>query len=386
MDQSSPLQPQNAAQVRPVNPKRSLRQLWWMVGGFVVLCVGFVSGFVAGKTLYAPKSTLSPAPIAYSSPFPTPDPTTGWKTFLNGNYKYEFKYPQDWPDIPLIASNQKDGFQFAGQTVYASRNFPKVQPPQLQIEVFKSERELSSDELEEKESCGSPVFTISKRTVGGVPAIIGKRLASRDPGAPYYTGLHYCVRAYQSGFIYSLLWEEGSDKDSGVFDKILGTFRFLDTVVPSSVPNVKNIKVLKYNLQSDWKTVQDKTGALEVGYDPSISKVSEPAVENSISIYKTNRILGSFMTVRLLPYDGGSRHEFLYVQIGEKPVKEDLLPSYHEQEYTYTGRSCLFLIGITISQFPTTWGMCDAGGGKAFLITSYDDGDFEKTAQTIRLL
>ena len=69
-------------------------------------------------------------------------------------------------------------------------------------------------------------------------------MASRDPGAPYYTGLHYCVRAYQSGFIYSLLWEEGSDKDSGVFDKILGTFRFLDTVVPSSVPNVKNIKVL----------------------------------------------------------------------------------------------------------------------------------------------
>ena len=67
-------------------------------------------------------------------------------------------------------------------------------------------------------------------------------------------------------------------------------------------------------------------------------------------------------------------------------MKEDLLPSYHEQEYTYTGRSCLFLIGITISQFPTTWGMCDAGGGKAFLITSYDDGDFEKTAQTIRLL
>lgn len=242
--------------VSPVYPisKSKNHAVVWIVTGAVILTIGIGVGLILGK--YSPKQISSyedcmkakGSSVQESNPptcvtanglrfkgpaatlTPTSDPTANWKTYTNGNYNYQFKYPLDWPDIPPVVSNQKDGFQLAGQNVYLSQYFPQVKPPQLQIEVFKSNKELRPDELEEKESCGFPTFAISKSKVGGLQAIVGRRLAPRDPSAPYYIGLHYCVRTYSGGFIYNFLWEEGSDVDSGLFDQILSTFRFLGTL------------------------------------------------------------------------------------------------------------------------------------------------------------
>ena len=93
------------------------------------------------------------------------------------------------------------------------------------------------------------------------------------------------------------------------------------------------------------------------------------------------------MSVHLKNYDGGSRHQFIYkfTSNNQPPQKQDLGSDYNEKEYLYNNKSCLFLRGIYTSQFPNIWGMCDAGNGKAFLITSYVP-DYETTLQTIRLL
>jgi hypothetical protein len=144
---------------------------------------------------------------------------------------------------------------------------------------------------------------------------------------------------------------------------------------------------LTYYLPSGWKTVQSSNRLFEVGYDPITTRTDVNSyVQDGISLFKQNFTNAAYFTVRLIPYSGGSRHQFLYNQLGEKPVKEDLMENYHETEYLYNGKSCLFLIGISISQFPTTWGMCDAGSGKAFLITSFDNENYEQPLQTVKFL
>ncbi len=227
MDQVAP----NTPPAIPPTPKPSILPV--VLSFFLCISLAGV-GLLAYQNMVLQRQIVSlqvqPIPTLSPASTPTADPTANWKTYTNGNYNYQFKYPLNWPDIPSVVSNQKDGFQLAGQNVYLSQYFPQVKPPQFQIEVFKSNKELRPDELEEKEGCGFPTFAISKSKVGGIQAIVGRRLAPRDSSAPYYTGLHYCVRTYSGGFIYNFLWEEGSDVDSGLFDQILSTFKFVDTL------------------------------------------------------------------------------------------------------------------------------------------------------------
>lgn len=161
------------------------------------------------------------------------------------------------------------------------------------------------------------------------------------------------------------------------------------TISPTSNPTstpTRNIKTLKYSLPTGWKTIENSSGKFEVGYDPSTMK-TEP-LDSAVYLSKPKTTPGTwqFMMVKLLPYSGGSRHQFIYDGLGEKPQAQDLGPNYREVEYLYNNRSCLFLLGISISQYPQTWGMCDAGGGEAFLIWSYSETAYEEVVQTIRQL
>lgn len=375
----------------PLKSKSSMQWIWQVMGGLVLISIGVAGGLVAGKSLNISQPVPTPTPEVTIFPTSTLDPTAGWKTYSSPD-GYRFKYPTHFR-LSNYSEGQYKGISVAytgsGQTRPESELADGVVVRTLFLpDVVKPLKNYVEDRQKvEADNCSdTPCPTVSpleERQLGGVVAY---SFIVQGRGNAKMTYIKNENSVLQIAALYDSPVEKNLSEYILLADHIIETFQFFDAVTPSPVPTEKNIKVLNYNLPSDWKTAQDKLGMFEIGYDPSISKVSEPMVDNAVSLFRTDRILGSFISVRLLRYDGGSRHEFLYAQIGEKPVKEDLLPSYHEKEYTYNGKSCLFLIGITISQYPTTWGMCDAGSGKAFLITSYDDGDYEKTVQTIRLL
>lgn len=300
------------------------------------------------------------------SPTPTPDPTANWKTYTNTKFGYSIQYP------PALTPLETTGDIYLHQVEFKGPEETYLSGIIVEVRNFTNlEEEVS---YRKWQVVGHITDKLDSEIPISISGLSGKRLN-------YFSGqkqFSTIIVPYQK-LVYTV------EAESNLLDQILSTFKFFDK--GSSIPvSITNLKKLTYYLPTGWRTVQDKTGSFEIGYDPSISKVSEPIEENTVSIYRTDRILGSFITARLLPYSGESRHQFLYAQIGEKPVNEDLLPTYHESEYSYNGKSCLFLVGIAISQYPTTWGMCDAGNKKAFLVTSYDDNVYEKFVQTIRLM
>lgn len=162
---------------------------------------------------------------------------------------------------------------------------------------------------------------------------------------------------------------------------------------PSASISSQSAEILTYALPQGWQIVKDSNNFFEVGLDPATTKKSDNVQTVGIELLKIKPTpaegYGSFMTISLQNYDGGSRHEFIYKHLGLTPAKgdvtvTDLSPDYFEKEYNLDGKSCLFLNGISISQYPSVWGMCDAGSSQAFLITSSGRDGYLETVKTIR--
>ena len=110
----------------------------------------------------------------------------------------------------------------------------------------------------------------------------------------------------------------------------------------------------------------------------------------SIDITQKPTLPNQYITVQtsftIKDYDGGARHTFLYAFFGGKLTNQDKFPDYKEVEYSIDGKTCLFLDGISYSQFPTVWGMCPISGSKALLITTWDRENYVKALSTIKFL
>lgn len=154
------------------------------------------------------------------------------------------------------------------------------------------------------------------------------------------------------------------------------TPRPIVTVKPKATPTVTPINSslinYKYQLPNGWQVVQSADAGFEMGFNSNeyLSEVDSPgAVE--LFKKKPDGTRGTFMTIaKLSAYDGGSRHKFIF---GTQPVtKGDTPEKYVEKEFTYEGKNCLFLENVVISMGPTVYGMCDAGGGKAFWVNTWE--------------
>ena len=62
---------------------------------FLVLVILALSGFIAYTNFFAPKPTPPPSPTPITTPTSTPDPTANWKTYINTQYSFSFKYPPE---------------------------------------------------------------------------------------------------------------------------------------------------------------------------------------------------------------------------------------------------------------------------------------------------
>ena len=133
---------------------------------------------------------------------------------------------------------------------------------------------------------------------------------------------------------------------------------------------------------------------LEVGYDVNryeaisqdkrIELLGKWAVQGS-----DQKRLGGNNYFYFSSYQGGSRHNELYKILGENPTSTgSTMPGYSEREYSYNGWSCLFLNGISISQYPVTWGYCPISSTQA-LVVGFDTpnwSEIEKQLSTVRVI
>jgi len=223
-------------------PKLPLKPILLILIGLVILsllvalAIRYFSFDLTSPTIPSvPTPTITPTLVLSpeSTIAPTPDSTANWKIFSNGNYLYSIKYSPDWPTVPSIEPGQKTRpiglheAQLLGQVVYLSKHLPEVKPPYLQIESLQYQS-LTDFENKQTSGCSEPTFTVTKSNLYNAPLIIGHRVSPDEPGQPYSTGHQYCALIFHKNTIYILDWAEGSFEDSGLFNQILSTFRFLE--------------------------------------------------------------------------------------------------------------------------------------------------------------
>lgn len=212
-----------------------------------------------------------------------------------------------------------------------------------------------------------------------------------NPGEGYMGALINMNKSPYVGF--NLQMKLTSTLTKELFNQILSTFKFTSTSTAKPSLSTSPLPKLTYSLPTGWTKLADPTGKFEIAYDPTNTQLFEGGAEGLNLTRKSLNSNGigytSYLGIQYLPYSGGSKHSFIYQAInrGEAPQKQDLSDTYFEKEYSYNGKTCLFLNGIYISQYPSIWGMCDSGDGQAFLVTSYDPDPkvYLQTVQTIKL-
>lgn len=157
------------------------------------------------------------------------------------------------------------------------------------------------------------------------------------------------------------------------------------TTQPSSAPISVSAEPQKesvsYYLPNGWKTAADTTGTFEVGYNPSENSVEQR--DKEIVLGKLGPTTGILHIISLLPYDGGSRHNFIYKQMNAVDPIQDRMPGYYESEFVYNGWSCLVLHGFSYSASGDVHGMCAVDSSRAFMFFSIPSED---VVRTVRLL
>jgi|GEM_PF-3063157 len=309
-----------------------------------------------------------------ASPLSPTDPTADWETYNNDIIEISLKYPNTWTYKEYDETKKSVDF---------SSNIPH------HITTEGSNNYIVNVQLENTEnykqwSTNSLTKSLGTETINNY---VFERYAVPDMN----WALNYIYKSPNGEIVRIYAWpyddEANFNRDfEPTFRQVLSTFRFTNSEAPITTPK-PNTPTLKYSLPQGWETLKDKNNKYEISFDPSSMKASTELSSNGIVItrYQNSTIGYSFyFGVSLINYNGSSRHQFIYDGIGATPTKDEYSSSYKEVEYTYNGRSCLFLDGIYVSQIPSTWGMCDAGGGKAFLITSWELDT--KIVQTLKLL
>lgn len=296
----------------------------------------------------------------------TVDETADWKTYVNTKFGFEIKYPTYFK---TQASDTETGTSEATSTsrslyLYDSKDTAMYEMQYLSIQDKLYDNITPSSWKEYTESRNSNL-QIEK---------YGLVLKTDYGDKNVYRTKH------NSKIIYFIT--SGDQKKQSLINQILSTFQFLEKSTPS--PTETNIKRLSYSVPTGWVTTTDTTNTFQFSYDATKLK---PCYLDQKGISLCEQY-GNFMSSSILPYDNGSRHQFIYNNGLGTPRKDELFSDYREQEYILDGKTCLFLNGIAISQFHTVWGMCVIDDTRALLYTSGDSTEeaYEGVLKTFNLI
>lgn len=155
-----------------------------------------------------------------------------------------------------------------------------------------------------------------------------------------------------------------------------------------------NAKKIAYNLPTGWQTAKNQNQDFEVGFNPQTMRINPIASSTQvwIEVQRPQPLQGytTYAIISLRPYDGGSRHNFIYQQLGytAQTALRERTSYYNEVSYTYNNWSCLILFGLGFSAQGTTWGMCPTNSTQALFIqgpsTQLETEEFIKTIKWLK--
>lgn len=368
IDTQSPLSDQTIVSAQSV-PSSNLSSKIIIVAILVLLSLAIAFLFYQNWQLKQTVNRLyqslasNPTPPQMVS-LPTPDPTADWKTYTNSEIGISLKYPSDYKiseqkittGISIQLKN-KENTIYIGEGLFGSDNKP-FNTEEIIIDGKKLNKYSYKYEL--------------NNTTESIEQIV-VQLSEETPEFYIRTVSWYSQPPRRAL----------SQKEIELFDQILSTFKFIEPLITPS-PNTSNIKKLNYYLLEGWKTSTDSTDTFEMGYDPQKFR----ATPGNLAIMLGNISNPGSITMRILPYDGGSRHQFIYNELGfaSAPPASEKAEYYHEVEYSYNGWRCLVIYGLYFSAKGATWGMCPISSSQAIFIEGPEsESETESIIKTIKL-
>lgn len=380
----------------PTNPVNSGKSFPWLM---ILLSVFSVSSLLVGIFLYIQVQTLKnqiavlPNPtVPYITPTmavmppvsPTIPPTTPTpslpgtaiankkaSTYTNDIYKFSLEYPSIYT-IADTGGGAKDSY---GNTVLAAF----MTTDKKTFDITLDDSNFTPTNLRKYAPTGSEALD---------PSIVTTKFFYYGPGGggvcypdQYFTSISPATNGKILIFRFY-----GCDEDktpSKIFKdyemQIIKSFKIL-AATPTISPTTLN-----YSLPSGWSAVKLLNSVFSIGYEPNTMTIAQNTKDGLILKFAATKYSYADVVVIEKPYDGGSRHTFIYGTTGNVPAER--LAGYHELNYLVGGKSCLFLVGIQPSQSLPTWGMCPTSAGKAVLINmlSQDDSAIVKMMKTVKL-
>lgn len=319
-----------------------------------------------------------------------PDETTNWKTYSDSKLGFSINHPADF-----VQDTNKNGVASNFAAVFVKGTAP-VTESSITIDVdndprngeTRSQTNPKGDKITKPEdSFALAEGQFERLQVQGFPA--AKFTIKSREGESTST-----LRILRNGTLWNITgWIQSPTSEKiKIVDQILSTFKFTDGVT-AQTSNVQ-VPKLNYALPAGWQTATSNDGRIEAGYDPSknqilsennITGISLSGIWSTVSGKPSN--LGYRFSASISPYDGGSRHTFLYKKLNFKPYGtsyDDYPKNNFEREFSYNGWNCLVLFGIDVSQWTPVWGMCPISKTEALNFTM--DGDEELVKQQIQTL
>jgi hypothetical protein len=379
--QESSDQPLNQPTTEPVSPKKPKK---WLIPTLVVtliLALG-TAGFFAYKYFFPVKQAISPYPQAPTST-PLVDPTTSWETFTNTKFGYTFKYPTGWTPT-RGPGNLSDAELGKGReiNVYDPQSTEVINRPGtgFTIDTNKLHKTGDTKNCSNLDDCIQKSTTFFPENAMELNTTFQNNPAKKityDRETEIYTQTFSYVFTILNEDFYSFQIVSEKSDFTGVestFAQILSTFKF--TEQSTSYP------VLPYNFPQNWKGVSDRDNVISIGYDPD--KYNAASQEDQVGV--TAKKGASSYWVKIRSYDGGSRHEFIRINIGANSLDALKTDDSSEKSYSIAGSTGLFLYNYDLSGSCSV-GMIKLSSSSAALFETQMCGvsDIESILSTIQL-
>ncbi|MDO8657274.1 MAG: hypothetical protein Q7K55_00935 [Candidatus Levybacteria bacterium] len=301
-----------------------------------------------------------------------------WKTYTDSKDGIVFKYPSNWYTQPnpvgILVFLDNHPFEIPGGTEFMTPiqiGFNEAENTTTN-EKFFIEKTLDEGEkrilsLYDSKSVQVKNLTISGKKSVQISGVFG-------PGMLEGHYFKYTLIQMDNKLLVVSLNNKEFDH---IYNQILSTFKFTENVAPTESAG-KSAKTLAHQLPSNWQTIKDISGKFEVGYDPSQYTVN--ALQSRIDLNSKQCCASIF--VKLLPYDGASRHQFISKNTGALK-----LPNTIEKEYLVSGKTALFQYNVDYSSVVTV-GMVVANNSEAWLIesTTSNQAVIEQFISTLKLI
>ncbi|MBI2641479.1 hypothetical protein HYW87_02685 [Candidatus Roizmanbacteria bacterium] len=219
----------------------------------LIVLASSVTYFVLQSKQTSPLSvqpTVIPTQLVASSPSPIPDETANWKTYTNNQLKFTLKYP------PYFLITEKP------KSIYFSTSEAKKDNLEKCLNFYECyDIPFGIDFSEETKPANQSLtdFIKSKQadpTYYSSVSVDQKNALQNQSKSPAFGGFLNSTYIDKQNSIFYLFSQFKEEKNSGIYNQILSTFKFLDQYQTSDT--------------SQWKTYSNENLGLTIKYPESL--------------------------------------------------------------------------------------------------------------------